>query len=195
VRQQDTGPDAASEAEALCLRAFAADREAERELCRRLAPAIRAFARRRLHGRAAVEDFAHDVLLTFVEALRAGRIEDPRRAAAFALGICRNLARERARTGDRRRELMERFGEPGMEPTAPPWDPVLLDPARLEDCLSMLTSRARTVIRRTFHDERTDEQIAAELAIAATNVRVIRHRSIAALRECLEKPVSSWEQR
>jgi len=183
---------AAPEAEALSRRALGGDRDAERELCRRLGPAVRAFARRRLIGRAAVEDFTHDVMLTFVEAVRAGRIEDPARAAGCALGICRNLARDRARIRDRRREALETFADPEGEARLP-WEPMLLDPARLEDCLSRLTSRDRSVIRGTFHDDRTDEEIAGELAISTGNVRVIRHRSIAALRTCLENPLS-WER-
>ena len=81
----------------------------ELEICRRIGPAVRAFARRRLRG-AEADDFAQDVLVTVVAALRAERIEDPARVGAFALGICRHLAADRARARDRRRELMEQYG-------------------------------------------------------------------------------------
>jgi len=178
-------------AEALAIRAGTGDLAAERELCVRLGPAVRAFARRRLHGRAAVEDFVQDVMLLFVEALRGGRIEDPARAGAFALGICRNLARDRARARDRRRDAIERlYDAPEL---VLPWEPVLFERARLEDCLSQLTQRARGVLRHSFGDESSDAEIAAVLAITAANVRVIRHRSLAALRECVEGTLS-WEK-
>ncbi|MDB4938893.1 MAG: polymerase sigma factor [Labilithrix sp.] len=171
-------------------RALAGDRDAETEVCRRLLPAIRAFARRRLRP-AAAEDFAQDALVLVLEALRGQRVREPERVASFALGICRNLARERARNGERRRELLAQFGLTDADFIV--FDNHLeLRREHLEDCFSQLTERSRDVIRATFCDEEDDAPIAAKLAISASNVRVIRHRSLAALRTCLEKPIS-WE--
>lgn len=173
------------------LRALGGDRGAEREVCERLLPAVRVFAARRLRP-SSVEDFAHDVLLLLVEALREGKIQDPARVAAFALGICRNLARERARTDDRRRELMDRYGLSDADLAV--WDShahVRRD--HLEDCYSQLTERARRVIRMSFCQEEPDSEIASILSISEANVRIVRHRSLAALRTCLEKPIS-WTQ-
>lgn len=173
------------------LRALAGDRGAEREVCERLLPAVRVFAARRLRP-SSVEDFAHDVLLLLVEALREGKIQDPSSVAAFALGICRNLARERARTDDRRRELMERYGL--SEADFAVWDaPAQVRRDHLEDCYSQLTERARRVIRMSFCQEESDRDIANTLSISEANVRIVRHRSLAALRSCLEKPIS-WTQ-
>ena len=171
------------------LRAFAGDRDAERQVCARLLPALRAFAGRRLPS-ASVDDFAHDALLLFVEALRDGRIQDPARAPAFALGICRNLVRERARVSERRRELLARYGLTDVEDAdlSAPTIPVRRE--HLEDCYSQLTDRARRVIRATFCDDNVDGDIARALAITEVNVRIIRHRSLAALRACLERPIS-----
>jgi RNA polymerase sigma factor (sigma-70 family) len=180
-----------SEDDPLVLRAIAGDRSAERELCARLMPAVRAFALRRLRA-SSVDDFAHDVFVLFVEALREGRIQDTSRAAPYALGICRNLARERARTNERRRELMDRYGLTEADLTA--WEaPVMVRREHLEDCYSQLTNRARHVIRSTFCSDEIDSDIARSLSITEANVRIIRHRSLAALRSCLEKPIS-WVQ-
>ncbi|MEZ4407859.1 MAG: sigma-70 family RNA polymerase sigma factor [Polyangiales bacterium] len=165
----------------------------ERELCRRLAPAVRAFAQRRLRG-AAAEDFAQDVLLTLVGALRAGRIEDVSKAGAFALGICRHLAADRARSRDRRRELMERYGVTEL-PVEGAWEePAVLPRDHLEDCVSQLGAKARAVLRATFYDDDGDAEIAAGLGVTAQNVRVIRHRALATLRECMDRPIS-WSVR
>lgn len=173
------------------LRALAGDPAAEREICGRLLPAVRAFAARRLRS-SSVDDFAHDVLVLLVEALRERKIQDPGRVSAFALGICRNLARERARTDDRRRELMDRYGL--TEADLAIWDAqVTVRRDHLEDCFSQLAERARRVIRMTFCNEEADGDIARMLSITDANVRIIRHRSLAALRECLEKPIS-WTQ-
>jgi DNA-directed RNA polymerase specialized sigma24 family protein len=49
------------------------------------------------------------------------------------------------------------------------------------------------VIRATFCDDSPDLEIASALAISPANVRVIRHRTLAALRACLERPIS-WRQ-
>jgi RNA polymerase sigma-70 factor, ECF subfamily len=182
---------AGAEGDPVVLRAIAGDRGAEREICARLMPAIRAFALRRLRASSA-DDFAHDALMLFVEALREGRIQDSSRVAAFALGICRNLARERARTQERRRELMDRYGLTDADLAA--WDaPITVRRDHLEDCYSQLTDRARRVIRATFCHDDADNDIARALSISEANVRIIRHRSLAALRSCLEKPIS-WLQ-
>ncbi len=181
----------------LAARAATGDRDAERELCRRLFPAIRAFARRRLRGTQA-EDFAQDALFAFVQALRSGRIDDPARAAGFALGICRHMASDHVRTQARRRELLERFGPselPSDVVETSAWDqPTSFGADHLEDCLSHLTRRARDVIKATFYEEENDGAIAATMSLTEANVRVIRHRTIAALRDCLQRPVS-WTVR
>src|SRR5690606_16663478 len=132
-------------------RALAGDAQAEREICRRLLPAVRAFATRRLRP-SSVEDFTHDVLVLLVEAMRSGRISEPERIAGFALGICRNLARERARSTERRNRLASLFGVTEAEFVT--WDreqDVRRD--HLEDCFSQLADRARRVLRATFCDE------------------------------------------
>lgn len=165
----------------------------EREVCRRLAPAIRAFARRRLRGPAA-EDFTQDALVVLVGALRAGRIDDPSRVAGFALGVCRHLASDRAKMRDRRRELLERYGATELVDDVR-WDEtpsVARD--HLEDCVSQLSARARTLVRATFYEGDADAVIAESLGLTVQNVRVVRHRTLAALRECLERPIS-WSVR
>ncbi len=182
---------APSDEDVLALRALAGDREAEREVCQRLLPAVRAFAQRRLRP-SSVDDFAHDVLLVLIEAMRAGRVDDPARLSAFALGVCRNLARDRARTDERRRNLMDRFGVTDADLAA--WDSTLqVRREHLEDCYSQLRSRARQVISATFCKEDTDADIAQALSISEANVRTIRRRGLVALRDCLDKPIS-WVQ-
>src|SRR5687768_5857118 len=46
--------------------------------------------------------------------------------------------------------------------------------------------RERTVVVLTFYAERDGDAIARELGTSAGTVRVIRHRALARLRECLE---------
>jgi RNA polymerase sigma-70 factor (ECF subfamily) len=172
-------------------RALDGDRDAEREVCSRLLPAIRSFARRRLRP-ASAEDFAQEALLLLVESMREGRVCEPERLASFALGICRNLAREGARVDERRGALFAKYGltEADLVEEQAPLD---VHRSHLEDCFSQLTERARKIIRATFCDDDSDAEIATALGVSNSNVRVIRHRSLAALRTCLERPIS-WVQ-
>lgn len=163
------------------------DREAETELCRRFTPAVHAFARRRLRSREAVDEFTQDVFLTFIEALRRSSIEDPARVAGFVLGICRNLSLDRARSRERRTALWETYGhvfasEPAEDSPAP-------DAMKLEDCLAQLTQRARDVIRFSYVEALSHDEVAQRLAISEVNARVLRHRTLGALRECMSKPM------
>ncbi len=170
----------------LVVRAQHGDRAAEALLCGRLAPAIRAFARRRLHGADAIRDFQQDVLMLFVEAVRRGAVEDPSRVGGFVLGICKNVARDRARRRERRDELWDMFSADVTPFDAGPPDHATLDVIRLEACLTQLSQRARDVVRLSYGEQKSHAEIAALLAISEANARVLRHRTLHVLRECME---------
>jgi RNA polymerase sigma-70 factor (ECF subfamily) len=116
-----------------------------------------------------------------LESLRGGRVREPERLASFILGTCRYVARDLRRGGRRRQALLDRYlaVEATAEPSLPP-------PARLSDCLQRLAERDRSVLVMTFYAERSADEIAGELGLAAGNVRVVRHRALGRLRECLE---------
>jgi len=48
-----------------------------------------------------------------------------------------------------------------------------------------LTERERSVVVLTFYDEQTGADVANFLGLSEANVRVIRHRAIRQLRECM----------
>lgn len=174
--------------------ALATRRIDEREACARLAPAVRLYAMRRLRSAGDVDDFVQEVLLSLVEAIRGGRVGNPEGLGPYAIGICRNLFRDGARTRARREALLERFGSLFESRTDPATGVVAFERVRIDDCVSRLTTNARDVIKRAFVHDESNEEIAAELGIAEGNVRVIRHRTLKFLRECVEHPVS-WEAR
>jgi RNA polymerase sigma-70 factor, ECF subfamily len=176
----------------LVSRAKRGERQAEQALCVRFAPAVRAFARRRLRGADAVEEFAQDVLLLMVEALREGRVEQAERFGGFVLGICRNLALDRARQRERREQLWQAYGAPLQAVSAEAVESETYEIAHLEDCLSQLSKRARDVVRLGYVEARGHEEVAAALEISPQNARVLRHRTLASLRECMSKRMS-WE--
>jgi RNA polymerase sigma-70 factor (ECF subfamily) len=174
--------DDEAEDEVLARRVMAGDRLAEAELCRRLAPRLRAFGRRHLGSDAAAGDLAHDVLILVLEKLRAGQVDAPERVASFALGACRRVASDLRRGQRRRAELLEQVAREDHVESAPS-----LDGARLAGCLEGLGPRERTVIAASFFAEESAESIAVALATSAGNVRVLRHRALRALRSCLER--------
>lgn len=131
-------------------------------------------------------------MLLFIEALRTGSPLEPERLGGFVLGICKNLARDRARQRERRNELWRQYG---TDVTALALDaPTSLsyEVLHLEDCLSTLSQRARDVIRLSYVESVSHAQIAARLSLSESNARVLRHRTLQALRECMSRRIS-WE--
>ena len=55
----------------------------------------------------------------------------------------------------------------------------------VERCLHALTERDRRVLVLTFYAEKTSPEIAAELGVTGTVVRVTRHRALERLRDCV----------
>ena len=159
--------------------------EAEAELCRRFAPRIRLYGLRHLRDRHAAADLVQQVLMTTLERLRAGGIREPDRIASFVLGTCRMTVLEMKRGAARRERLLGTWAV--VEEAVEAAEPRPLDEARLARCLEGLAERERSVILLAFAGERSAEESGAELGLSAGNVRVIRHRALARLRDCMER--------
>jgi RNA polymerase sigma-70 factor (ECF subfamily) len=177
---------------ALVYQAAQGDRGAAAAVCRRFVPVVRAFARRRVVKTDAVDEFTQDVMLVLIEALGAGKLEQPERLAGFVLGICRNLARDRARQRERRVALLAEYAGAlaALESEAP--DKITYEILHLEDCLSSLSQRARDVVRLAYAEAMSHVDVAQALSLSEGNARVLRHRSLNALRECMSRRMS-WE--
>jgi RNA polymerase sigma-70 factor (ECF subfamily) len=160
------------------------DSAAETELYRRLAPRVRLYGLRHLREPHAAADLVQQVLLMTLERLRAGEVREPERIASFVLGACRMTVLEMRRGARRRDELLETWG--GAEEAYEAPEPLVLDPGRLAACLQALSERERSVVVLTFFSESPAEQVGAELNLTAGNVRVVRHRALGRLRECME---------
>jgi len=162
------------------------DSEAEAELYRRLAKRVRLYGLRHLRDAAAAADLVQQVLLTTLERLRAGEVREPEKIASFVLGMCRMTVLEMRRGSRRREALLEKWvpASAGMTYEAP--EPLALDPARLARCLEALAERERSVVLLSFFADKAADEVGAELALSAGNVRVIRHRALGRLRECME---------
>jgi RNA polymerase sigma-70 factor, ECF subfamily len=159
------------------------DREAEAELFRRMAPRIRLYGLRHLRDECASDDLTQQVLITTLEALRAGRLREPEKLASFVLGTCRMTLLNLRRGAERKERLLERSGQDWAAPVQPA--PPHHDHDQLMRCVQDLNERDRTVVVMTFYDEQTGADVASFLGVSEANVRVIRHRAIRRLRECM----------
>lgn len=162
---------------------FGSGAGAEGELCRRMAQRIRLYGLRHLRDEQAAEDLTQQVLMKTLEALRARRLLDPEKLASFVLGMCRMSVLDLRRNAQRRERLLETFGAPPSGPSRP-WLPSL-DYDQLQRCVRNLKERERSVVVMTFYDEQTGADVAGFLGISEANVRVIRHRAIRQLRDCM----------
>jgi len=160
------------------------DREAEAELYRRMAPRIRLYGLRHLRNEHGADDLVQQVLLTTLESLRAQRLREPEKLASFVFGTCRMTLLDQRRALQRRERILEQFGSElaGSVETPRP----RLDHDRLERCVQNLRERERSLIMMTFYDEETGADVAGFLGLSEANVRVIRHRAIHQLRQCME---------
>ena len=158
------------------------DREAEAEMCRRMAPRVRLYGLRHLRSPSAADDLVQQVLLTVLEAVRSARVREPDRLAHFVLGTCRMTVRELRRSAHRQDALLAKFGG-DLVPDAPAMP--RLDDRQLAGCVQALKERERSVVVMTFYDEQTSAETARSLEISEANVRVIRHRAIQQLRDCM----------
>ena len=163
--------------------AAAPDSAAETELYRRLAPRVRLYGLRHLRDRQAAADLVQQVLLMTLERLRAGKVREPGRIASFVLGTCRMTVLEMRRGTRRREALLETWGDAAEAVEAP--EPLALAPDRFAGCLEALSERERSVVVLGFFADKRADEVGAQLAISPGNVRVIRHRALARLRECM----------
>ena len=157
-------------------------KKAEAELCRRFAPRIRLYGLRHLRDEERARDLVQAVLLAVLVAARAGRIEDAERIDRFVLGTCRNASL-------RMREVAARailVADEELDVAPFLQETEFIETGALVRCVAALDLRARMVVTMSFLEQRSAEETAKVLETTAGNVRVLRHRAIAALRRCLD---------
>ena len=159
------------------------DEAAEAELARRMGPRIRLYGMRHLRDEAAADDLVQQVLLTTLETLREGRLREMSKLASFVLGTCRMMVLNWRRNARRKETLLHQYG-PAMASPVPGPEPAL-DHAQLTRCVERLKERERAVVMMTFFEEEDGAGVAQLLGVSEANVRVIRHRAIHQLRDCM----------
>ena len=158
-------------------------KEAEAQLYRRLAPRVRLYGRKHLRDDHAAADLVQQVLMMTILKIRAGELPEPERVISFVFGMCRMVTMDLRRGHTRRERLLQQYGDDLMiaDASVAP----RLDEERLVSCLDRLPERERAVVVMTFYEDRQADEVAALLALTAGNVRVIRHRALNRLRDCV----------
>jgi len=182
-RERDPPLDDAALARAIAAAAPGVDTEAEAELYRRLAPRVRLYGLRHLRDAHAAADLMQQVLMMTLERLRAGKLRQPEKLASFVLGMCRMVVLEARRGTARRDGLLRIYGD--VPDAVDPPEPPDLDEARLPGCLERLPERERSVVILGFYADKPADAVARELGLTPVNARVIRHRALLKLRECM----------
>ena len=135
----------------------------------------------------AAADLMQQVLVIMLESVRAGRVKDPEQIASFVLGTCRMAVLDLRRGAQRRAGLLQEYARTYVQEFVGPLEP--LDSVRLNDCLQRLGERERSVVVLTFYQEESSEDVAATMGLTSANARVIRHRALGRLRECMMRAV------
>jgi len=180
----DAEPDDAALARRIAAAGPGLAAAAEAELYRRLAPRVRLYGLKHLRERQAAADLVQQVLLMTIERLRAGQVREPERLASYVLGMCRMVVLDLQRTHARHERLLGTFAHDlhGEQSAIAP----LVDDASLLRCLGRLPERERSILVMTFYDDRQARDVAVDLGISEGNVRVIRHRGLERLRQCMD---------
>ncbi len=163
--------------------------EAEGALVRRYAPRVRLYGLKHLRDQAAAEDLAQQVMLRVLEAIRAGRVEDPASLSSFIFGTCRHVSWDMRRADQRQRKIERESA--GLQSDFRPPEHSERDVLRLLGCFHELPEREAQVVRMSFMEDKPAEEIAQRLALSAGNVRVIRCRALAKLAGCMGKEEAS----
>lgn len=178
-----TSPDDAELARAITAAAPQIDAVAEAELYRRLAPRVRLYGLRHLRDPHAASDLMQQVLMMTLERLRAGKLREADMVVSYVLGMCRMVVLEIRRGNFRRDGLLQVYGN--ATEAAELVEPRGLDAAQLSRCLPQLSVRERSVLVLSFFADKPADEVAAELGLEPGNTRVIRHRALLKLRECM----------
>lgn len=148
---------------------------------------LKIFAARRLRDWTAAEDVAQETLTRGLEALRAGRLENPDALSGYLFQTALHLCFHRFRSADRERRALERF-----RPRDAGDDNDILGElvsaehgARLSQALETLEPDQRRLLEMTYRDELDSEAIGRALGISSDAVRARRHRAIRRLAQAL----------
>ena len=170
-------------------------RDAEAELYRRMAPRVRRYGLRHLRDAHAADDLMQHVMELTIEHLRNEQVREPGRVVSFVFGTCRMTVMQMRRGEQRRQALLDSNADMlNIADIADIADIAVaprLDHERVAGCLERLPERERSVLVMTFYEDKPAAEVGGALGLTSGNVRVLRHRGIAKLRDCVKRARSA----
>lgn len=148
---------------------------------------IRLFAARRMRDWAAADDIAQETLRRAIEALRAGRINNPEALPGFLFQTAIHVCQHRSRLAGREGRALSRLGASDHQGPEDPLSSLISEERRLEvrRAYERLDPGDREVLSLTYEDDLTTAEIGRRLSLTEGNVRVRRHRAVRRLAELL----------
>ena len=123
-----------------------------------------------------------------IEGLRAGETAPGGQAGVLCLGNVQDGGAGYSTWRDSAPRAVEAV--PGGETQPIAMFQPSLDLDHLTACLNRLSTRERSVIIMTFYDEQRHDEVARALDLSSENVRVIWHRALGRLRNCMWRGVA-----
>lgn len=168
---------------ALAFRVNTGDRAAEEELVKHFAGRVFALLLARTRDREAARDLLQETMLATISALRAGRLNDPAKLAAFIQGTARNQASGYIRDLAQRRERDTRPQDCGPVVANAEMSETTERDSLTREALLHLESTDRTILMRTLVDGEKPGAIATLLGMSS---EVVRQRKTRAIRKVAE---------
>lgn len=164
--------------------------DAENERLEGFRNRLRIFAARRLRDWSVAEDVAQETLGRALEAMRAGRIENPGALPGYLFKTALRICLHRIRSAEREKRALQRFGSGEAEASGNDENPLhaLLWAERrasLLQGLQRLDPDERQLLEMSYRDELDSEEIGRRLGLTAGAVRVRRYRAMRCLSELL----------
>jgi RNA polymerase sigma-70 factor (ECF subfamily) len=151
---------------------------------------LRYFAARRLRDWAEAEDVAQEALRRTLEALTAGRVEDPKALSSFLFQTAEHICQHRALSAGREKRALHLFASSSKAESQEHGDPLgsLISAERgaeVRRALETLDSGDREILALTYVEALRSSEIADRLRLTEGNVRVRRHRALQRLARLL----------
>lgn len=150
---------------------------------------LRWFATRWLGDAHAGEDAAQEALRRVLQALKDGRVKQPDALPAFVYQTARHICSHHRRAAGRERRMLTGYGtERSLDDPAPDPLNVLVSEARnaqVRVALAAMDDEDRHLLAALYVQERSPEQLAAELHLSDGALRTRKHRALKRLGEKL----------
>lgn len=155
----------------------------ESELVDRFWGRLRLFAFRQLDDAAAAEDVAQEALRRTIDALRAGRVENPAALPGFVFQTARHICQQHHRARGREARALARLSDPHQSQAIEPLARLIGEErcTEVRAALLALPDADRTLLQWLYFESRDPADVARDLGVTAGALRVRRHRALARL--------------